>query len=249
MNKIIYGMTFLFSRSPICSITLDKQFHNISANNFNPTDLRISIFSLGLGIKKIYMFTWKYNEKFSLIKVLDLNDINKLPSNEEIRVKTNLYHEFIKDMESTDIESEIDFLKYKITQAENTKNLTISKANNYTTVMLVLITLILTITPNNINKMNINFKLLIGIIIVYNLINIVIYLLEFYKVRSFNRSKFSDLKQSDKHLNKLAESYYADWYSIKGEASFFVTYVVNVERYLKYFILLLIIVMLGCWII
>lgn len=241
MNKIIYIVTYLLSRSPVFSTTLDKQFHDISRNNFTFNDLRFSLFSLGLGIRKIYIFSWKYNEKFSFIKVLNLNDINKLPREQEIQNKLDLYHEFINNKDKSDIQCEIDFLKYKIDQDENTKNLTKSKANNYTAVVLVLIPLILTIMPNITNKLNNTLKIIFWIIIIYNSINVVIYLLDFYKVRSFNRSTFADIKQSDKHLNKLAESYYEDWYSIKSESSFFVTYVTNVERYFKYCILFLIV--------
>ncbi|MBZ9625613.1 hypothetical protein G9F71_022550 [Clostridium sp. FP2] len=196
---------------------------------------------MGLGVKKLYICSWKKNDKFKIIKLLGFDEINKLPTEIEVEGKTNLYNQYIDGRSDEEIRLQTDFLKYKINEYEETKKLAFDKMNNYIAVMLFLIPLLLTNISNITNKLNTTLKLLFTGIIIYNLINIMMYLLDFYKVKGFIRSRFSDLKQSNKQLNKLAESYYSDWYAVNKEAPFFVSYVTNIENYIKYFGVILLI--------
>lgn len=234
MHKFIYILIYLLSRSPMLSLTLDKSFHNVSNKNFQYKELRISLFSMGIGCIKIYFITFKKEDGFKFIKVLKLSDIKKIPTKETIEEKVNIYKQHVSQKENDKIQIEIEFLKYKIENEETIKNNAANKISNYTAIMLVFIPLIISGGIKLANNLSTSFKLIFWTIIIYNLENIVMYILDFLKVKAFYRSAFSELKNCSKHLQKLAESYYEDWYSIKSEAPLFVTYVLEIERYLKY---------------
>lgn len=233
MKRLIYYILWILSRFPVISITLDENFHNIDNNKFNYKDLRYSLFSLGIGIYKIYFLTYKNGERLRIFKVLRLNEIIKAPSENEISEKVANYSEHISSMQSDDINLEIDFLKYKISDEESTKSTATNKINNYTAIILVVLPLICAGGLRFVLNLNNIFFIVLAVIIFYSVVNIIIFILNFYKVNSFLRSKFGDLKNSSNHQTKLAESYYEDWYSIKSEAPIFVSFVTNVERYLK----------------
>jgi hypothetical protein len=224
----------MLSRCPVFSVTLDKNFHNIDKDYFELEDIRISLFSFGVGAVKIYFATYKKNEKFRIFRVIHLRDIAKLPLKEEVQDKVESYHQHIEGKQQGDIDIEIDFLKYKIASEESRKNIASNKINNYMAIVLVFISLVFAGGP----KFVIDFKnillTVLAIMASYCLCNVIIYLFSFFKVRSFLRAGFKDLKQSSSHSKKVAESYYEDWYSIKEEATLFVSYALNIERYMKF---------------
>lgn len=244
MKKIVFYIIYLLSRSPIFSITLDRAFHNIDNKNYEFEELRFSLLSLGLGIYKVYFATYKKGEGCKVCKVLRLNDVAKLPSKTEISEMVKVYSEHIATKEPEEIEIEIDFLKYKIADKESTKSTATNKINNYTAIILVFIPLICANGLKFVLELKSKLFIILAIMIIYSLVNIIIYILNFYKVNSFLRSSFIDLMNSPKHQNKLAESYYEDWYPIKKEAPIFVNYVVNVERYLKITIVFMVLFLL-----
>ncbi len=245
MKKFIFCILFLLSRSPVLSVTLDKCFHNIRVNDFyreefSYKELRFSIFSLGLGVVKVYLLTYSRDEGFKIFKFLKLSNVTKLSSEDVIKEKLAGYSQHInnKQENGSDIELEIDFIKYKIESCENTKNIAIEKANTYLTIVSVLIPLFFASGLKFVLDIKSNILLTtITIVISYNLINIIFFLFDFYRVKSYPRSLFGPLRESQDHLKKLAESYYWEWYSIKEEAPLFVTYVSNIERYVKYLLI------------
>lgn len=243
--KIVNYLVSFLSRSPVLSITEDKSFHEILIrSNMEFTIFRYSIFSLGIGSSKIYILTYSKKDGFNWYKILPMSEIVKLPSEEEVLEKVRNYSDHIVTKESNEVEIEIDFLKYKINEEENRKNIASGKINNYTAIVLVLIPLIFASGLKLVLDLK-NVSLIILVIaILYSIINMIIFILDFYKVKSFLRSSFGDLKKSQNHLNKLAESYYHDWYSIKSESCLFVTYVRNVERYMKITMIFIIIFIL-----
>lgn len=241
MNGFIYIIVYLLSRSPILSLTLDKSFDDVSNKNFEYKDLRFSLISFGVGTIKIYFITVKKEDGFKFIKVLKLSDVKKMPSKEVIEEKVNNYKQHVSQKENDEIRIEIEFLKYKIENEETTKNNAANKIGIYTAIMLVFIPLIISGGMKISINFSTSFKLIFGTIIIYNLQNIVMYILGFLKVKGFSRSSFGKLKESSEHLKKLAQSYYEDWYSIKAEAPLFVTYVLEIEKYLKYTIMCILI--------
>lgn len=234
MENLKYLVAYLFSRSLFFSITLDEKFHEISnKNDINIEKLRISLFSLGLGVKKLYFFTFKKEEKFKFFKMIRLEDIQVIPSEEIIQEKAEQYEEHINSNTEEDIAIEIEFLQYRINQEENKKNIALNKLNNYIAIISIVIPLLTSNIINSYLQIKFKYKMILLIIAIYTLINVVLCILDFLKVRLFIRSSFRDVKESNKHKNKLAESYYSDWYTMKEESTVYVSIVRNTERYLK----------------
>lgn len=234
MRNLKWLLVYLFSRSPFFSITLDEKFHEISnKNNINIDRLRISLFSLGLGVKKLYFLTYKKEQKFKFFKTISLEDIQSIPSEEVIQDKAEQYKKHINLKTKEDIEVEIEFLQYRINQEENKKNTALNKLNNYIAIISILLPLITSNVINAYLQIKFKYKIILLIIVGYTLVNVVLCILDFLKVRVLIRSRFYDLKESDKHKNKLAEAYYSDWYAMKEESTVFVSIVRNTERYLK----------------
>lgn len=250
MNKIIYYIFYLLSKSPILSVTLDNEFDNIpfkKSKLIEYKDFRYSLISIGFGAKKIYFITYKKSEdnKIQIFKVLDLWDLGIIPENRIVEEKAGNYSRHVFDKNEKNINLEIDFLKYKIDGEENRKNLQVSKINTYTSVMLIIVPIIASILVGEFNILNVKnlitknsfVNFIIYCVIIYNIINIIKYIWDFNSVKAYNRSMFKDIKKSENHLNALAESYYYDWYNIKNEARLVVSYVKNIELYFKYLIL------------
>jgi hypothetical protein len=244
MKNIKYYIIFWLSRSPIFSVTNDKRFHEVSRpEDSQLSDLRFSLLSFGIGTLKLYLFTYKKGEPFKFMKLLYFRDIVVLPPDEVISEKVSNYHNHLTSKKATDIKNEIEFLKYKIEAEENRKSTAAAKINMYTTITLVLIPLMFSVGLKHVLGNNNAFVIITVTAIIYNTANLLIFIFTFYKVQSFSRSGFGDLKISQNHMTKLAESYYQDWYSIKSEATSFVSYVTNVERYTKYTIIFMILFM------
>jgi len=211
--------------------------------------LRYSLLSLGLGTIKVYLLTYKKEDGLKLYKFLYLCDIVKLPLEGEVTEKVNNYHDHLETIGPREIENEIDFLKYKIEGENSRKNIAYGKINNYTAILLVIIPIIFASGLDYLSKQNNIILVLLVVAIFYNMLNLTIFIFDFYKVKLFLRSTFGGLKNSGNcHLQKLAESYYEDWYSIKSESVLFVTYVRNIEKYMKslmFFIILFIIIFIS----
>lgn len=229
-------MVYLLSRSPLCSITLDENFHEISNKDYNNDQLRFSVLSFGLGVRKLYLFTLKKREGFRFFKIIRLKDIQDVPSEEVIKSRVKDYAIHIKSKQQNEIEVEKEFLQYRINQDDNKKNIALSKINNYIAIVSILIPLFASNIIQAYSQIKFKYKVILLIVVGYTLLNAILYILEFLKVKGFTRSKFADIKRSSEHNNKITESYYADWYSMKQESVLYVTFVTCVERYLKYVI-------------
>jgi hypothetical protein len=234
LKNLIYLLVYFFSRSPLFSITLDDRFHEISTKDYKNDELRMSILSLGLGVRKLYFFTFKKYEGFSFFKIIRLKDIQVIPSDKDVQDKAKDYAIHIKTKQQEDIEVEKEFLQYRINQEENKKDTALSKINNYIAIVSILVPLFASNVIQAYSQIEFKNKVILLIGTGYTLINTILYILEFLKVKSFTRSRFCDIKNSNEHNNKIAESYYADWYSMKSESTSYVGFVTNVERYLKF---------------
>lgn len=236
MKNLIYLLVYLLSRSPLFSTTLDENFHEISNKNYKNDQLRLSVLSFGLGVRKLYLFTLKKGEGFRFFKIIRLKDIQDVPSEEVIESKVKDYAIHIKSKQQNEVEIEKEFLQYRINQDESKKNIALSKINNYIAIVSILVPLFASNVIQAYSKIEFKYKVILLIVVGYTLLNAILYILEFLQVKGFTRSSFSDIKKSSEHNNKIAESYYADWYSMKQESVLYVTFVTCVERYLKYVI-------------
>lgn len=233
MNNLVYLLSYIFSRSPLFSITLDERFHEISNKNYDNNKLRTSFFSFGLGVRKLYFLTYKKGEGFRFFKVIKLEDIQAIPNNEMIENKSKEYLNHIKSKEAQDVEVEKEFIQYRISQEENKKNIALSKINNYIAITSILVPILASNVIQAYSQISSKYKIILLAVTGYTLINVILYILAFLKVKGFTRSTFADVKNSNEHKNKIVQSFYADWYSMKEESTIYVTFVTNVERYLK----------------
>jgi hypothetical protein len=236
LRNLIHLLVYLLSRSPLFSITLDENFDEISDKNYMNDQLRLSVLSFGLGVRKLYFFTLKKGEGFRVFKIIRLKEIQDVPSEEVIESKVTDYTIHIKSKQHNEIEIEKEFLQYRINQEDNSKNIALSKINNYIAIVSILVPLFASNVIQAYSQIKFKYKVILLIVVGYTLLNAIIYILEFLKVKGFTRSSFADIKKSSEPNNKIAESYYADWYSMKQESVIYVTFVTCVERYLKYVI-------------
>lgn len=239
-SKIIASVYWLCSRIPFFSITVDEWFDEIPYEAYinsklDEVEKRISLVSFGWGIRKIYLLT-KKGKKINVLKVITMQELGNRPSETETSSKSKEYYESLSDKSSEEINIEVDFLKYKINQNESTKNVAFDKMNMYIAVTIVLGPLLFTGWANLNQYYNRILLNIIAAIILYNFINIVLIILDFIKVKSFYREGFRELKKADDHLRYSAKAYYYEWFAIKEEAPFFVSYVRNIQRYITYLI-------------
>lgn len=241
------------SRVPLFSFTFDKLFHNFKETDVINTkeDCRFSIFSFGWGARKFYFFTIKKCE-FSIFKKLDLDVIVKPIEESVSNYKKQRYFRHIEDIEDPlIIQEEIDFLRYKIENENNVKSISFDKVMTFNTVALIFIPLLL----NSGFKISINYKnsltvILMGLFL-YCLSNVVVWFFDYIKVKETFRSRFSELREKVdiedtyiKILKKKSCLYYFDWINIQNEKDRGTNFVVNIERYFK--LSLIIILMLIC---
>ena len=143
-----------------------------------------------------------------------------------------------------DIKIHIEALKHKISQAENIKTSSANKMAYYNTIYLFLFPLLFLWIRTEKNSF---LYVVLSSIFVYILLNIYLFIYEFFKVKGFLRFSFRELKASTDTLKQFAKSVYKDWYSSKEEKVIFVTYVKNVEKYIRYSMFLIGTVVLMLW--
>lgn len=241
MYRLKMFFLFFLSRSPIFTISIDTNFHEIGWNEEGINNVRFSLISFGMGTYKIYFFTI-CEKQYNWIKCLKLSDIRKLPMEEEINKKVSNYRDRLVGKSDSVISSELDFIKYKIGQCENAKNNASNKINFYNAVIMVFIGLVFSEWTNLFPVLKKSIVLEIsGIAFVYVVINITVIIFSFMGVKGYVRASFKSIKESaDKDHNiALSSAYYKEWQAIRQEAPYFVTYVTNLERYMKCFVLIL----------
>ncbi|MCB8818630.1 hypothetical protein [Desulfosporosinus shakirovi] len=237
MNKKYFWFIYFLSLFPILSVTDDKNFGDITRET---KVFRISLLNLSLGVHSFYLFTFKKDDGFKFFKYLNLTHFSIEES--VILEKVENYRKTIAAKQDSDINIHITDLQYKIANQEAIKNGSFNKmvAYNALTLMAVGFAIPYLIKIYKITE-HLFFYSLFILIFVYNFANIFAYILEFLKVKIIIRSTFGDLKQSQNPLHEFAASLYLDWYTIKDEARLFVSYVRNIEKYIKivifYFVL------------
>lgn len=230
-----FALLWLLCRSVIFTLSVDKKFHKIDKKddlkNLKETDIRRSLFCIGWGAKKIYLFTYK--DKFEIFHILKLE--GKVLEEEELEEKckryTNLYlNQYRKD----DFSFDIEFLKYKKDEEERRISVAREKMNIYNAIAVLFLTIIITAIVSLRNSIETNSLTIIVIIIFFYILgNIIWWIIDFLKVKGVIKSSFSTLKESTKKKLTSAQSYYKDWQSTKYYADIAVSYPLNIEYYIK----------------
>lgn len=205
---------------------------------------RFSLFQIMLGANKIYILSLsrQYNDnkskityKWQILKLLSLDSLfdqekdNSKNSNEYYKRITD--NSFPKDR----IENEKECLKYHIGNEKQRLESANNKVTIYMSVVLMIIPIVLGFNIDNLIKLisSSNWGIIIFIMLSYCFINIVLYILQYIKIRCYSYSSFNDLKNEKEHsFEQLTALYYYDYQSIKTSANMFVSYIKNIQMWI-----------------
>lgn len=244
-NNILYYLLRLLSKSPILNVADDSNFGTMKKKKKKEyyLKLRISLFVISLGIIKIYILTYHQEEGFNFFNVKKLSDIlyfmnlrkHKEKIEKEVEGKADEFEKLIEEEDSENINKKIEILKYKLEEENKRKDKSYNKVNTYIVILLGLFTISIP-TLLNFSNWGSSLYYIFAFVIFYNLMNVTILLYNILKVNSFSRfilKEVKEIKEKKKLLIKMARSFYKDWYCKKEEARIFVTYVLNIETYIK----------------
>ena len=250
--KIINLILLIASWLPVFSLTEDEKYGELKIDNSIAVrsqlrTWRLSLFQIMLGAYKFYILTLSrtydnntnkvlYHPKLfkliSLKKIFDKNDhhIEQIYNDYYMRLNNST---IIEERLGKEKESLCYHIEYENSRIEKSDN----KVNVYATIVLTLLPILLGISFDSILlllKINLIYKA-IFIISAYFAMNIVLYLFQYIKVGKYNMSRFSTLKEEqDENLTqRLVSQYYYDYQSLKNKANFFVSYVLNIQKWME----------------
>lgn len=249
--KIINLILLLASWLPIFSLTKDDNYGEIviDSNTTVRSQLRVwrlSVFQIMFGAYKLYILTLSrtYDDSTNkssyhpkLFKLISLKKI--FDKSDHIKQIYNTYYMRLNDSKMTEdrLEKEKESLCYHIEVENSRLEKSDNKMNIYTTILLTALPILLGISFDSILllfKTNMIYKAFF-IISAYFVMNIVLYLFQYIKVGKYNMSRFSTLKEEqDENLTqRLVSQYYYDYQSLKNKANFFVSYVLNIQKWME----------------
>lgn len=240
LNIIIKYIMFLISYSPIFCLSDDKNF---GSNEEGIKDfinrIRFSLLSLNLGAYKYYFISIKKNNSFKFIHIINLESYFVVSDTERNRLSL-LQENYLNT--ATNLDNDKEFLSYLVANENGRKNVAFSKINIYSGIMLALVPLILIFFKlETFLKAPVLVKIF-TLLLVYLLFNVICLVFQFSKVSGMSRETYSDLKQSANKEKSLIKAYYLDWQHLKKEADGAVSFVKNIEKYIKGIILLSILI-------
>ena len=149
----------------------------------------------------------------------------------------------LKEIESINcaITVEKETLLRKLAREESRIDVSFNKINVYLSVLLVVIPLLIATVDY---KSFINAGLLIKILfclLVYSLINIGAYIFQSNSVGKYAYSSFSDLKKSSNKVTEQNWQLYYDWQQTVKKADMYVSFVLNIQKWVKITLLLFVI--------
>lgn len=253
MRVNVYNILLLiWSCLPVFALTKDKNYgehvldNNASFRN-QLKEWRFSIVQIMCGTIKIYIFSFvrKYNATnnstklgFEPFKILSLDKI--CCGDDHIKKISDDYYNRLTDSSQTISDNrkqiEKESLCYHIENQSSRIEKSDNKMNVYTTVALTVLPILLGISCQSLFEFfKINFIHKLAVVLsAYFIINILIYLFQYIRVRNYITSNFKDLKNeaNDTLEDKLISQYYFDFQSIKNKAELFVSYVKNIQRWM-----------------
>jgi hypothetical protein len=190
-----------------------------------------------LGKRIIHLITYCIKTKeIKIAKIINLEEVCNYP-NDEAGEAYDAYKEELETARDDKVLIHKEAITYKINQLEGTKNKTFNKYVAY----IAIIALILPLYGTQLSKLH-NFtddyKLLFLVALVYVLVNLLLFFNDFMKVRGYNRTLFSSIRNSDTPLKELTELLYYEWLTIKNESNFQVTLIKNIEKYMIWFVII-----------
>lgn len=253
MKLLRFIFLYLWSYCPVLALTDDSNFGTLDIRKgpLKTKNLRLSVLCLRFGNVIIHFTSICLQQKaFQFFKILKLDNYDSCNLKEvDANNKVEEYRKHLLQYSKIPrISNEREFLKYLLTEENERIYKSSEKINLYTTIILVAIPLIIAF---------LNIK----DVIAYNAIQLILFSLCFYavlnftllvfqtaKVRVYNKSSFSTLKNSEDTEIELNARFYYDWKMIMGKANLFVSYVLNIQTWIKFALALVIIFSLysGC---
>jgi len=232
----------ILNELPISQLSSDANFH--AYNEKSPK--RYSLLYVPFGIYKLYLLTWtwsqeKKDKEFSFLKIISLEKIcdEKIDNKEnKLNDLTNKNYERFKTCEKEDKELHIKFLEDKCKEFQNRKSVSQFKAGFYFTTLA----LVLTTIAKNINEVHhfldwTIYKQITFILILLYIINAFMLLFSFISVKGFKADMYSTFARA----NEKEEMFYAYWYKkfqrLQVTTDKNVSFILNIEHYLKLIII------------
>lgn len=227
----------IWAHSPIFALTNDAYFLAGKTGN-SPNRFHFSIISLLLGEHLFQLFSFPIrctNESFAVFRHIQMSQMENfnLPSTRCDELIEN-YKVHCNSLNEEDLRIEKEALLRQIEIHEIRRNVSNSKINILSAVILVLIPLLLS---NFDWKAVPHFRILEVIIFccfIYCIINVCAWVFQSVKVRGRSSSSFGDLKSSDHKEIEFNTQLYFDWQHIKREADKEVSFVSYLHESLRY---------------
>ncbi|MBY0213870.1 hypothetical protein [Priestia aryabhattai] len=236
MNSFQFWVFKIMSWSPFLRVTDDSKFNQVTKNS---TQFRFSIISFNMGITSFYFLTWDTSRSFKWKHKLNLYEVQGFYQN--INRYENEYDVYLAELDnksSVNVSAEKDFLTQRISETENTKNKAFNKFLAYIAIFVFILPLYAPKLPNLLPFLT-SYKVLYVIVMIYIIANLTFLTIEVIKVKNFTRVTFSNIRNAsenevEKKLNAMM------FYELKhhnNEATFEVSVIRNIEKYMLVLIL------------
>ncbi|WP_281771636.1 hypothetical protein [Faecalitalea cylindroides] len=220
-----------WSYSPLLSLTDDLDFSNASLNNKDRWSLRFSFLNLYFGEYLIQIITFNLSEKQpDLYRITNLSDFsNFIISQDKINHLESDLFTHMNHLTEEELLVEKEALQRQLSDDDNRMNLAFNKINIYTTIILGGVPILLTVLNEKIVKFIQNsfftdkIASIVFILLIYFVSNLVIIILQFISILGFQKSRFSDLKNSNNKKETINWQIYYDWQVKRRKVYLFVS--------------------------
>jgi len=234
-SKSLIYIKMIVSELPAGQLSQDENFHEYSSDSSR----RFSIFYLPAGIYKFYFLTWTRDEKFHFLKILSLKQLcDKKIVEKENKLQSISDNSYAKYSASDEKKYHIELLQDQCKELQDREKVAQFKAGFYLTTLVLAITSIFK-NIQNVNIVlhwNIYQQVAFGLMVLY-IVNVIILLFGFVSVKGYRKEKYSDFRES----NQQEKLFYMYWYKkfqrLRVYTDRDVTFILNIENYLKLIIL------------
>lgn len=247
IKKIVNIFLWIWSHCPVICLSDDDYFATLKYDNIRNAHLRFSILNIMLGDSIIYVFSYDIKErKKSFIKILCLTDMDgNILKDEKINQIQNKFRLHIEELEDDELEIEKEKLLYHIEKEEQRISTSVDKINIYATIILTVIPIVMAVIDfGSVKYLPIVLQVMICIA-TYGLLNICIYIFRTIKVRGIKKSSFSDLRKSSDKKKEIVVQYQYDWQQLKYKAQLFVSFVLNLQEWVVFVLILTVGISIG----
>lgn len=250
---LLNALLWVISHLPVFCISDDKNFSTIKycGKDSNKTPhYRISLFSIMLGEVIYYFISLDMDETKiklgthrNLYYKLKLSEIEGCVLPDMIIDKLmNRFREHIRQIRLCDLIIEKEKLLYHIQVEQSRKDRQLQKLNIYAVIVVAVPTVILPLITTFGSCRGIfslsKFTLVLLGLFVYSYINVFLYVFSNVKISTIQKSSFRDLRKSLNKKYEIVAQYYYDWQCLRYSAELAVMYVLNLQFWL-YFMLIL----------